>query len=177
MVDGVFSSVAARYDLMNDIMSGGLHRLWKDRCVATIQRLEDLYRLVWHPYWLGRLNSPPEQHALVLMTARFHQENELGRYSTTVSYSMKRYRERRQVGDGWLCHLQFVSHAHPYLLCYHYASFCGNNVPSPISYLYFFLGLSGWCRFFDPSLACIIWTWLEAQVSNDRLSFICFVVP
>ena len=29
-VGGVFSSVAARYDLMNDLMSGGQHRLWKD---------------------------------------------------------------------------------------------------------------------------------------------------
>jgi demethylmenaquinone methyltransferase/2-methoxy-6-polyprenyl-1,4-benzoquinol methylase len=28
-VAGVFSSVAGRYDLMNDLMSGGLHRLWK----------------------------------------------------------------------------------------------------------------------------------------------------
>jgi len=28
-VAGVFHSVAARYDLMNDLMSGGLHRLWK----------------------------------------------------------------------------------------------------------------------------------------------------
>jgi len=28
-VAGVFSSVASRYDLMNDLMSGGLHRLWK----------------------------------------------------------------------------------------------------------------------------------------------------
>lgn len=28
-VDAVFSSVAGRYDLMNDLMSGGLHRLWK----------------------------------------------------------------------------------------------------------------------------------------------------
>jgi len=28
-VRGVFSSVAAKYDLMNDLMSGGLHRLWK----------------------------------------------------------------------------------------------------------------------------------------------------
>ena len=28
-VHGVFSSVARRYDLMNDLMSGGLHRLWK----------------------------------------------------------------------------------------------------------------------------------------------------
>ena len=25
----VFDSVAAQYDLMNDLMSGGLHRLWK----------------------------------------------------------------------------------------------------------------------------------------------------
>jgi len=30
MVQGVFSSVAARYDIMNDLMSGGIHRLWKD---------------------------------------------------------------------------------------------------------------------------------------------------
>ncbi|HTD91418.1 MAG TPA: bifunctional demethylmenaquinone methyltransferase/2-methoxy-6-polyprenyl-1,4-benzoquinol methylase UbiE [Burkholderiales bacterium] len=28
-VEGVFTSVAARYDLMNDLMSAGLHRLWK----------------------------------------------------------------------------------------------------------------------------------------------------
>lgn len=29
MVAGVFHSVAAKYDLMNDLMSGGIHRLWK----------------------------------------------------------------------------------------------------------------------------------------------------
>jgi demethylmenaquinone methyltransferase / 2-methoxy-6-polyprenyl-1,4-benzoquinol methylase len=29
LVNGVFHSVAARYDLMNDLMSGGLHRVWK----------------------------------------------------------------------------------------------------------------------------------------------------
>ncbi|MGQ0385100.1 MAG: class I SAM-dependent methyltransferase, partial [Gammaproteobacteria bacterium] len=28
-VRGVFDSVAGKYDLMNDLMSGGLHRLWK----------------------------------------------------------------------------------------------------------------------------------------------------
>ncbi|MEQ3624524.1 MAG: bifunctional demethylmenaquinone methyltransferase/2-methoxy-6-polyprenyl-1,4-benzoquinol methylase UbiE [Celeribacter sp.] len=30
MVHGVFSSVASRYDVMNDLMSGGIHRVWKD---------------------------------------------------------------------------------------------------------------------------------------------------
>ncbi len=29
-VQGVFSSVASKYDIMNDVMSGGVHRLWKD---------------------------------------------------------------------------------------------------------------------------------------------------
>ena len=36
-VGEVFSSVARRYDLMNDIMSGGLHRLWKDRFAARVK--------------------------------------------------------------------------------------------------------------------------------------------
>ena len=30
LVQGVFSSVASKYDIMNDVMSGGVHRLWKD---------------------------------------------------------------------------------------------------------------------------------------------------
>ena len=34
-VRGVFESVAAKYDLMNDLMSGGLHRLWKRFAVAA----------------------------------------------------------------------------------------------------------------------------------------------
>src|SRR5579859_2749591 len=33
LVHRIFSSVAARYDLMNDLMSGGVHRLWKDAMV------------------------------------------------------------------------------------------------------------------------------------------------
>lgn len=36
-VRGVFDSVADRYDLMNDLMSGGLHRLWKDRFIRMIR--------------------------------------------------------------------------------------------------------------------------------------------
>jgi demethylmenaquinone methyltransferase/2-methoxy-6-polyprenyl-1,4-benzoquinol methylase len=33
LVKGVFDSVASRYDIMNDLMSGGLHRLWKRRAI------------------------------------------------------------------------------------------------------------------------------------------------
>jgi demethylmenaquinone methyltransferase/2-methoxy-6-polyprenyl-1,4-benzoquinol methylase len=36
-VRGVFSNVASRYDLMNDAMSGGMHRLWKDRFVRRVK--------------------------------------------------------------------------------------------------------------------------------------------
>jgi demethylmenaquinone methyltransferase/2-methoxy-6-polyprenyl-1,4-benzoquinol methylase len=36
LVDDVFHSVARRYDLMNDLMSGGLHRLWKDALVSAL---------------------------------------------------------------------------------------------------------------------------------------------
>ncbi|HYI48127.1 MAG TPA: class I SAM-dependent methyltransferase [Allosphingosinicella sp.] len=36
-VRGVFSSVASRYDLMNDLMSGGQHRLWKHEFVRRIR--------------------------------------------------------------------------------------------------------------------------------------------
>jgi demethylmenaquinone methyltransferase/2-methoxy-6-polyprenyl-1,4-benzoquinol methylase len=36
LVRGVFDSVASRYDLMNDLMSGGIHRLWKDALIAMI---------------------------------------------------------------------------------------------------------------------------------------------
>ncbi len=36
LVNDVFHKVAERYDLMNDLMSGGIHRVWKDRMVAKL---------------------------------------------------------------------------------------------------------------------------------------------
>src|SRR6202046_3930754 len=36
LVDDVFHSVARRYDLMNDLMSLGLHRAWKDAMVSAV---------------------------------------------------------------------------------------------------------------------------------------------
>lgn len=47
MVHGVFTRVASKYDLMNDLMSGGVHRLWKDAMMDWLaprpgQRLLDV---------------------------------------------------------------------------------------------------------------------------------------
>jgi demethylmenaquinone methyltransferase / 2-methoxy-6-polyprenyl-1,4-benzoquinol methylase len=36
-VGAVFSNVARRYDMMNDAMSAGMHRLWKDRFVRRVK--------------------------------------------------------------------------------------------------------------------------------------------
>jgi demethylmenaquinone methyltransferase / 2-methoxy-6-polyprenyl-1,4-benzoquinol methylase len=36
LVNEVFHSVASRYDLMNDLMSAGLHRVWKDILINTL---------------------------------------------------------------------------------------------------------------------------------------------
>jgi demethylmenaquinone methyltransferase/2-methoxy-6-polyprenyl-1,4-benzoquinol methylase len=47
LVQGVFTSVASKYDVMNDLMSGGVHRLWKDAMMDWLapragQRLLDV---------------------------------------------------------------------------------------------------------------------------------------
>lgn len=36
LVGNVFTKVASNYDIMNDLMSGGLHRLWKERLVSKL---------------------------------------------------------------------------------------------------------------------------------------------
>jgi demethylmenaquinone methyltransferase/2-methoxy-6-polyprenyl-1,4-benzoquinol methylase len=48
LVNRVFAAVAERYDLMNDLMSGGLHRLWKDDLIAALNppRGEKPFRLL-----------------------------------------------------------------------------------------------------------------------------------
>ncbi len=41
LVNDVFHSVARRYDLMNDLMSGGLHRIWKDVMITALNPPRD----------------------------------------------------------------------------------------------------------------------------------------
>ncbi len=44
-VRGVFESVATKYDIMNDVMSAGLHRLWKNHFVAQLPLYEGAHLL------------------------------------------------------------------------------------------------------------------------------------
>src|SRR5262245_1709929 len=48
LVNRLCSTVAERYDLMNDLMSGGLHRLWKDDLISALNppRGDKAYRLL-----------------------------------------------------------------------------------------------------------------------------------
>lgn len=53
MVGNVFTSVASNYDLMNDLMSAGLHRLWKDRFVSVLSGLVTEFAYVYSAIGLG----------------------------------------------------------------------------------------------------------------------------
>lgn len=44
MVDEVFHSVAGRYDLMNDLMSVGMHRAWKDALISKLRPPLDAHK-------------------------------------------------------------------------------------------------------------------------------------
>ena len=61
LVDDVFHKVARRYDLMNDLMSGGLHRAWKDALVTAINPPPK-----GRP---GRLDEKPEREFALLDVA------------------------------------------------------------------------------------------------------------
>lgn len=47
LVNEVFHNVASRYDLMNDLMSGGMHRIWKDAMVSSVAPPKSDNR-AWH---------------------------------------------------------------------------------------------------------------------------------
>ena len=56
LVNEVFHSVAKRYDIMNDVMSFGMHRAWKDAMISALnpraklrgQYIRRLYDRIWH---------------------------------------------------------------------------------------------------------------------------------
>jgi demethylmenaquinone methyltransferase / 2-methoxy-6-polyprenyl-1,4-benzoquinol methylase len=62
LVDDVFHSVARRYDLMNDLMSFGLHRAWKDALVTAVNPPKNL-----PPKNLPPKNLPPSNKPFALL--------------------------------------------------------------------------------------------------------------
>jgi len=44
-VEEVFRNVAPKYDIMNDVMSGGLHRIWKDQFIAKLRPYPGMHHL------------------------------------------------------------------------------------------------------------------------------------
>lgn len=100
LVGEVFSKVAGRYDQMNDLMSGGLHRLWKDDFVTML--------------------APPKQTApfLVLDVAggtgdvafRIARAGGAATHVTVLDISPAMVEEgtKRAVADGLLSHCDFL---------------------------------------------------------------------
>jgi hypothetical protein len=62
LVKGVFDSVAARYDVMNDLMSGGLHRVWKDDFVQ-VGRIRRSPLRACFPYIMTSLFASPRSRS------------------------------------------------------------------------------------------------------------------
>ena len=72
LVDDVFHSVAHRYDLMNDLMSFGLHRAWKDALVTAV--------------------DPPKNSRFALL--------DIAGGTGDVAFRVVRARRRANAGDG-----------------------------------------------------------------------------
>lgn len=71
LVHEVFERVAPKYDVMNDLMSGGLHRIWKDHLVRAVSRGMSALRLLKDSIDEGRLfmsvvsRNRPALHSLI----------------------------------------------------------------------------------------------------------------
>jgi hypothetical protein len=66
LVGNVFSSVASSYDLMNDLMSVGLHRLWKDRLLLLLGLAVSFY---YYYYFHTATNSVYTETSFVFFQA------------------------------------------------------------------------------------------------------------
>src|SRR5437870_683412 len=84
LVRAVFDSVAERYDLMNDLMSAGIHRLWKDEMVAWLnprpgQRMLDVAGGTGDVARRALPRMQPEAGGLVVVCDTNHRMLEIGR--------------------------------------------------------------------------------------------------
>ncbi len=88
-VRGVFESVASKYDIMNDLMSGGLHRLWKHEYVKQI-RLRDGMKILDLAGGTGDI-------AFKLLEKAAKEGKQIDVYVTDINDEMLKYGKLRAV--------------------------------------------------------------------------------
>ena len=97
LVGGVFDSVATRYDLMNDLMSGGIHRIWK-RVTIELSGVREGHRVLDVAGGTGDLSS---------RFARIVGPN--GRVVLSdINESMLRVGRDKLIDSGTIANLEFV---------------------------------------------------------------------
>ena len=89
LVHGVFTSVASRYDLMNDLMSAGVHRIWKGRDMTG-------WRPRAAPAPSRRCQAANGEHRLPLFCARARMA---GRKRWSVRSHREHARRRRRAAE------------------------------------------------------------------------------
>lgn len=114
MVRGVFDSVADNYDIMNDLMSGGVHRLWKDHLIRKIRPTADLAYLdvaggtgdiAFRIKKKIELASRPQNSAGVLHGDSLKSQITL----CDLNWDMLRVGRDRAVDKGWLDDFDWVT--------------------------------------------------------------------
>lgn len=182
-VQGVFSSVAPRYDLMNDLMSAGLHRVWKDVFVGMMapragERIADV---------AGGTGD----------IARRCLQKTNGKAHITVcdpSPQMMDVGARRLLDEGWMDGVAWVegrAEDLPFasksmdLLCISFGLRNVTRIDAALDEFYRVLDVGGrfFCLEFSPAVArplkplyelysFSVLPWLGAQVAQDRDSYL-----
>lgn len=103
-VRSVFESVASRYDKMNDLMSFGLHRLWKRRLVSQLNPKADM-RIIDIATGTGDIAFLLKDWLKNTRNQEFHQPITMCDPST----EMLKIANNRAIDLGHLCDLNFVA--------------------------------------------------------------------
>ncbi len=97
LVGGVFDSVATRYDLMNDLMSGGIHRIWK-RVTIELSGVREGQRVLDVAGGTGDLSA---RFARIVGSAG-------GVVLSDINESMLRVGRDKLIDSGAVANLEFV---------------------------------------------------------------------
>ena len=97
LVGGVFDSVATRYDLMNDLMSGGIHRIWK-RVTIELSGVREGQRVLDVAGGTGDLSA---RFAQIVGSAG-------GVVLSDINESMLRVGRDKLIDSGAVANLEFV---------------------------------------------------------------------